>query len=165
MLIATTHGLAQRAWEAFLVNLLFWLGIAQGGVVASAAFYLTQGRWAGRAHYRLAEAFSGFLIPGFILFWFLFFGRESIFPWIRHPIPAKTTWLNVPFLFARDGIALGRDDAFEPVVPFGLARRGGPQMGGDLGQHPDAAAEDTPAGARRMHLLRGWFTRCSPSTW
>ena len=29
-----------------------------------------------------------------------------IFPWIRHPIPAKTTWLNVPFLFARDGIAL-----------------------------------------------------------
>ena len=104
--IALTQGLAQRAWEAFLVNLLFWLGIAQGGVVASAAFYLTQGRWAGRAHYRLAEAFSGFLIPGFILFWFLFFGRELIFPWIRHPIPAKTTWLNVPFLFARDGIAL-----------------------------------------------------------
>jgi hypothetical protein len=104
--IALTQGLAQRAWEAFLVNLLFWLGIAQGGVVVSAAFYLTQGRWAGRAHYRLAEALSGFLIPGFILFWFLFFGRELIFPWIRHPIPAKTTWLNVPFLFARDGIAL-----------------------------------------------------------
>ena len=42
--IALTQGLAQRAWEAFLVNLLFWLGIAQGGVVVSAAFYLTQGR-------------------------------------------------------------------------------------------------------------------------
>jgi len=105
-LIAITHGLAQRAWEAFLVNLLFFLGIAQGGVVASAAFYLTQGRWAGRAHYRLAESFSGFLILGFVLFWFLLFGREWIFPWIRHPVPAKTTWLNVPFLFARDGIGL-----------------------------------------------------------
>jgi len=105
-LIAITHGLAQRAWEAFLVNLLFFLGIAQGGVVASAAFYLTQGRWAGRAHYRLAESFSGFLILGFVLFWLLLFGREWIFPWIRHPVPAKTTWLNVPFLFARDGIAL-----------------------------------------------------------
>src|SRR5690348_18390406 len=34
---ATTHGLAQRAWEAFLVNLLFWMGIAQGGVVVSAS--------------------------------------------------------------------------------------------------------------------------------
>jgi hypothetical protein len=103
---ATRDSLAARAWEAFLVNLLFWLGIAQGGVVASAAFYLTQGRWAGQAHYRLAESFSGFLVVGFILFWALYFGRESIFPWIRHPVPAKTGWLNVPFLFARDGIAL-----------------------------------------------------------
>jgi hypothetical protein len=103
---AVTHGATSRAWEAFLVNLLFWLGIAQGGVVLSAAFYLTQGRWAGRAHYRLAEAFSGFLILGFILFWALYFGRVWIFPWIKHPIPAKAGWLNVPFLFARDGIAL-----------------------------------------------------------
>jgi hypothetical protein len=103
---AITHGANTRAWEAFLVNLLFWLGVAQGGVVLSAAFYLTQGRWAGRAHYRLAEAFSGFLILGFILFWALYFGRIWIFPWIRHPIPAKSDWLNVPFLFARDGIAL-----------------------------------------------------------
>ncbi len=103
---AVTYGATSRAWEAFLVNLLFWLGVAQGGVVLSAAFYLTQGRWAGRAHYRLAEAFSGFLILGFILFWALYFGRIWIFPWIRHPIPAKSGWLNVPFLFARDGIAL-----------------------------------------------------------
>src|SRR5262249_749001 len=100
---AVTYGATSRAWEAFLVNLLFWLGVAQGGVVLSAAFYLTQGRWAGRAHYRLAEAFSGFLILGFILFGVLYFGRIWIFPWIRHPIPAKADWLNVPFLFARDG--------------------------------------------------------------
>jgi hypothetical protein len=103
---ASRDSLAARAWEAFLVNLLFWLGVAQGGVVASAAFYLTQGRWAGQAHYRLAESFSGFLVVGFILFWALYFGREWIFPWIRHPVPAKSGWLNVPFLFARDGIAL-----------------------------------------------------------
>lgn len=104
--VAITHGLTTRAWEAYLVNLLFWLGVAQGGVVASAAFYLTQGRWAGRAHYRLAEAFSGFLILGLVLFFVLYFGRVSIFPWIKHPIPAKSGWLNVPFLFARDGIGL-----------------------------------------------------------
>ncbi|HZO82209.1 MAG TPA: hypothetical protein VFB33_11000 [Candidatus Binataceae bacterium] len=103
---ALSYGLSARAWEAYLVNLLFWMGVAQGGVVASAAFYLTQGRWAGRAHYRLAEAFSGFLVLGFILFWALYFGRDAIFPWIKHPVPAKEGWLNVPFLFARDGIAL-----------------------------------------------------------
>ena len=123
----------------------------RGGV---GRFYLTQARWAGRAHYRLAEAFSGFLIPGFILFWFLFFGRELIFPWIRHPIPAKTTWLNVPFLFLRDGLALAVMTWLSLMFLGCLARRRGSPMGGDLGQHPDAAAENTPAGACGVHLLR-----------
>lgn len=104
--LALGVGAASRAWQAFLVNLLFWLGIAQGGVVVSAAFYLTQGRWAGTVHYRLAEAFAGFLPLGFLLFWFLYFGRELIFPWVLHPLPDKADWLNVPFLFARDGAAL-----------------------------------------------------------
>src|SRR5271157_2361336 len=95
-----------RAWQAFLVNLLFWLGIAQGGVVISAALYLTQGRWGGVAAYRLAEAFSGFVPLGFLLFWILYFGRATIFPWVTHPIPQKAAWLNTPFLFARDGAGL-----------------------------------------------------------
>ncbi len=97
---------APRAWQAFLVNLLFWLGIAQGGVVVSASFYLTQGRWGRVAVYRVAEAFSGFLPIGFLLFWLLYFGRAKIFPWVTHPDSQKAAWLNVPFLFARDGIAL-----------------------------------------------------------
>lgn len=103
---ALRGGASARAWQAFLVNLLFWLGIAQGGVVVSAAFYLTQARWGGVAAYRLAEAFSGFLPLGFLLFWVLYFGRATIFPWVAHPIPRKAAWLNAPFLFARDGLAL-----------------------------------------------------------
>ena len=162
--IALTQGLAQRAWEAFLVNLLFWLGIAQGGVVVSAAFYLTQGRWAGRAHYRLAEAFSGFLIPGFILFWFLFFGRELIFPWIRHPIPAKTTWLNVPFLFARDGIALAvmtlLSLSFLTVSRGEEARKWAATSNNILMPPPKIRRLAPPCVS-----ASGWFTRCSPLTW
>ncbi len=100
------EGAQSRVWQAYLVNLLFFLGIAQGGVVVSAAFYLTQARWAGAGHYRLAEAFFGFLPLGFILFWGLYFGRGFIFPWVLHPIPQKAQWLNTPFLFARDGISL-----------------------------------------------------------
>jgi hypothetical protein len=99
-------GRSQRAWEIWLVNFLFFNGIAQGGVVCSAAFYLTQARWAGATHYRMAEAFSLYLVIGFILFWGIFIGRISIFPWIVHPSPRQQMWLNVPFLFARDGIAL-----------------------------------------------------------
>ena len=104
--VALADGLALRAWEAFLVNLLFWLGVAQGGVVISAALYLTQARWGGAAVYRLAEGFVAFLPLGWLLFWLLLPGRELVFPWIRHPIAAKAAWLNVPFLFARDGGAL-----------------------------------------------------------
>lgn len=95
-----------RAWEAFLVNLLFWLGLAQGGVVVSAALYLSQARWGGAALYRLAEAGVGFLPIGFMLFWVLLAGRYWIFPWLTHPNPAKAAYLNIPFLFARDGIGL-----------------------------------------------------------
>ena len=100
---AVTRGPAVRAWGAFLVNLLFWLGIAQGGVVVSASLYLAQARWGGAGVYRLAEAFAGFLPLGFLLFWLLLGGRALIFPWVRHPLPQKAAWLNVPFLFERDG--------------------------------------------------------------
>jgi hypothetical protein len=95
-----------RAWEAFLVNLLFWTGLAQGGVVMSAALYLSQARWGGAALYRLAEAAVGFLPIGFLLFWVLLAGRYWIFPWLIHPIQAKTGYLNIPFLFTRDGVGL-----------------------------------------------------------
>jgi len=97
------EGLSQRVWEAYLVNFLFWLGIAQGGVIVSAAFYLTQARWTGPAQYRLAEMFFLYIPVSFVLFWGLYFGRTEIFPWVLHPIASKAQWLNTPFLFARDG--------------------------------------------------------------
>jgi hypothetical protein len=97
------HGEAATVWEAYLVSLLFFTGIAQGAVVASASYYLTQARWAGTTQYRLAEAFTPFLWVGFILFLGLYFGRAVIFPWVRHPIAQKAAYLNTPFLFVRDG--------------------------------------------------------------
>jgi len=104
--VGLTNGAAARVWQAYLVNLLFFLCVAQGGVVVSAAAYLSQGRWAGATQYRLAEAGGMFLPVGFVLFFGLFFGRTVIFPWVQHPVAQKAAWLNTPFLFARDGIAL-----------------------------------------------------------
>lgn len=103
---ALSQGMAARAWQAYLVNLLFWIAIAQGGVVVSCAFYLSQGRWAGPAQYRLAEMFAGFIPLGFILFWAMWAGRDVIFPWVLHPSAKQAMWLNAPFLFARDGAGL-----------------------------------------------------------
>jgi hypothetical protein len=104
--VALGAGQSDRVWQVWLVNFLFFTGIAQAGVVCSCAFYLTQARWARTTHYRLAEAFWLFIPLGFVLFWGLFFGRAHIFPWVAHPIRKQAMWLNVPFLFARDGISL-----------------------------------------------------------
>lgn len=96
----------ERVWEVWLVDFLYFTGIAQGGVICSAAFYLTQGRWGGITQYRLAEAFAWFLPLSFLLFLGVLFGRDFIFPWILHPVPRKAMWLNVPFLFTRDYVTL-----------------------------------------------------------
>ncbi len=97
---------APHAWQAFLVNLLFFMGIAQGGVIVSSAFYLTQARWGGPGVYRLAESFYLFIPAGFILFWVLFFGRAQLWPWVTKPVARNPVWLNTPFFFAREGFAL-----------------------------------------------------------
>jgi len=104
--LALLRGGAAIAWQAYLVNLLLFLGVAQGALVASASFYLTQAKWGGSTPYRLGEAFAPFLWVGFFLFFGLYFGRSLIFPWVTHPIAQKAAWLNIPFLFARDGIGL-----------------------------------------------------------
>jgi hypothetical protein len=94
-----------RAWQVYLVNYVFWTGLSFGAILFVAVLNLTDARW-GRSLKRLAEGLGAFLPASFLLFWALYFGREDIFPWVREPIPEKTRWLNVGFLFARDGAGL-----------------------------------------------------------
>ena len=94
-----------RAWQAYLVNFLFWTGLSFGAVFFVAVLNMTGSKW-GRPLKRLAEAFGAYLPVGFLLFFVLYFGRMELFPWIRDPLRARQVWLNVPFLFARNGIGL-----------------------------------------------------------
>lgn len=96
---------SERVWQAFLVNYLFWSGLAFGSILFSATLVMTKARW-GRPIKRLAEAPAAFLPFSFLLFWVLFAGRDKIFPWIREPLPLKAAWLNVNFLFVRNGLCL-----------------------------------------------------------
>ena len=94
-----------RVWQAYLVNFLFWAGMAFGAVLFSAVLNVTGARW-GRPMKRLAEGFAAFLPVAFILFWVLYLGRAEVFYWVRQPNPQKAAWLNTPFFFIRDGAAL-----------------------------------------------------------
>lgn len=96
---------AQRAWLAYLVNWLFWSGLALSGLAFIAMLRLTKAEWAGPLQ-GTAEALAGFLPISLLLFGPLFLGREHLFSWMTHPIPAKAAWLNTPFLIARDGAGL-----------------------------------------------------------
>jgi hypothetical protein len=96
---------AQRVWLAYLINYLFWSGLAFAAILFVAVINMTNARWA-RPLKRIAEAPGAFLPVSFLLFWCLYFGRHEVFPWIRKPVEGKEVWLNPGFLFARDGAGL-----------------------------------------------------------
>ncbi len=95
-------GYQQRAWQIYFVNFLFWSGIAQGGVVMSAVYRITNAGW-GDQFRRIGEAMVSFLPVSFVLYLVLVFGGQSLFPWIHDPPKGKEVWLSAPFLFGRDG--------------------------------------------------------------
>ncbi len=95
----------ERAWQTYLINFLLWSAIAQGGLLFSVVMHLTKARWSGPLS-SLSETFSAFFPISFILFLILFIGKSYLFPWASMDLHGKEVWLNVPFLFFRDGIAL-----------------------------------------------------------
>jgi len=95
----------EKAWQAYLINFLLWSAIAQGAVLFSAVMHMTKARWSGPLS-GLAESFAAFFPFSFILFLVLFLGRTHLFPWLHADLHGKEIWLNIPFLFARDGIGL-----------------------------------------------------------
>ena len=65
-LIGVTGEHAQRAWQAYLVNWLFWSGLALSGLTFSALLRITKAEWAGPLQ-PLAEALAAFLPISFFL--------------------------------------------------------------------------------------------------
>ena len=95
----------EKAWQAYLINFLLWSAIAQGAVLFSAVMHMTNSRWSGPLS-GLAESFTAFFPLSFILFLVLFLGRTHLFPWLHEDLHGKEVWLNIPFLFTRDGLGL-----------------------------------------------------------
>ncbi len=97
-----------RAWGSWTINTLYFLGIAEGGVVLAAAIRLSNGRWGGPMM-RIGESFASYLPFGIgTMLVLLTAGIWTYLPWTQHVEPRQVPFLNVPFLYIRTlgGLAL-----------------------------------------------------------
>src|SRR5438094_10344855 len=78
---------ARAVWSIYLVNLVFWSGLAGTGPAIAAMMQLTQARWSPGVR-RIALAPAGFLPAAFVLFLVLFPGHRAPDPWVTTPAPA-----------------------------------------------------------------------------
>lgn len=89
-----------RAWAIYLVNLVFWSGLAVTGPAIAGMMQLTEARWSPSVR-RIALTTAGFLPVSFVLLVVLVAGQSVLYSWVRSPIPVKAAWLNPPFFWGR----------------------------------------------------------------
>src|SRR5438445_10126774 len=91
----------RHAWAIYLVNLVFWSGLAVTGPAIAGMMQLTEARWSPSVR-RIAVTTAGFLPAAFVLLLVLFIGRATLYPWTTNPLPVKAVWLNTPFFWGRN---------------------------------------------------------------
>ncbi len=102
--LALARGEAQRVWQVYLVNWLFWSGLAVTGVVLVAIWRATNSQWGARL-LGVALATFGFAPVALLTFLPLAAAGAHIFPWVEHPVPHRAGWLEPGFVLARTGLA------------------------------------------------------------
>jgi hypothetical protein len=105
-LTGVRSGDAAHVWSIYLVNLVFWSGLAVTGPAIAAMMQLTEARWSPSVR-RIALTTSGFLPVAFVLFLMLSLGGVTLYPWATTPIPAKQPWLTWGFFWGRTWAGTG----------------------------------------------------------
>jgi hypothetical protein len=95
-----------RAWQIYLVNFLFWSGLAQGAVVFAAVYHVVEARW-GLSIRRLAEGMAAFLPLSLLLFFPLYFALDLFFGRVQDINPLRGAWFDSRFIFVRGALGLG----------------------------------------------------------
>lgn len=96
---------ADRAWQAYVANWLFFTGISAAGLIFCAATVITKAKWNWSVR-RISLSLGAFLPLAYILMLPLLGLRESYFPWIEKMeydeiVQLKAAYLNIPFLITR----------------------------------------------------------------
>jgi hypothetical protein len=95
-----------RGWETYLINFLFWSGLAQGAVIFAAIYHVVGGKW-GPSVRRLAEGMAAFLPVSVVLFLPLYVGLKIFFSRVRELNPSRGAWFDPRFIFVRGSLGLG----------------------------------------------------------
>ncbi|MEN9444909.1 MAG: hypothetical protein RIS47_1800 [Bacteroidota bacterium] len=98
----------ERTWANFLLNNIYFLGLAVGGAFFLAIQYITQSGWSAQFK-RIPEAMSMYFPVAAIMFLpIILFGTHSIYHWshtehIQHDalMVHKSAYLNLPFFALR----------------------------------------------------------------
>ncbi len=101
----------EQALASFVINFMYWGGIAQGALMFTVALVITTGRW-GRPLKRIAEAFSLMMVPLYLmLIVFLVAGGTSIYEWSHwtgdETWHHKVVYFQPWFFVARQVVGLG----------------------------------------------------------
>jgi Ni/Fe-hydrogenase subunit HybB-like protein len=92
-------------WGIYLVNFVFWVGIAHSGTLISAILYLLRARWRTSIA-RAAEAMTVFAVMIAGLFPFIHLGRVWIFYWIVPYPNQRDLWPNFQSPLVFDFLAI-----------------------------------------------------------
>ena len=114
---ATAYGLfggdanlVKETQGAFIINFMYWNGVAIGGFIFSAIGMVTYARW-HRRFKRISESFAMFLpVTLVLLLVFLLAGGIDVYPWADHDahLPEhKALYFQPAFFYARITIGLG----------------------------------------------------------
>jgi hypothetical protein len=97
---------ADRTYRVFLHNWLLWAALAQGALVLSCAFRLTNATWPGPIQ-RVVDSLASFIPVSLLLSGVIWIGREHLFgAWLVEPVHGKEWWYSESFTFTRDALAL-----------------------------------------------------------
>jgi len=102
-IVGTMSGHPHFAWQALLVNTIFFASISFGGLLFSIMWTVTDAKWS-RPMKRIAEGAFAFMPVAVILFFVLFFGADYFFEWVDHEkvIHSKAGWLDMGFFVKRN---------------------------------------------------------------
>jgi Ni/Fe-hydrogenase subunit HybB-like protein len=145
---------ADRAWQAYVANWLFFTGIAQGAIIFCAATVITKAKWNWSVR-RVSLAMGAFLPVAYLLLLPMLGLREDYFTWIDKMaydeiVQLKAAYLNIPFLITRSLVGPAVLFTMSLIFMYWALRP-------DLG--PERASDENGAGGRaswRERLSGNW---------